>query len=59
VALTRIDARTTEAAVTYDLTSLSSDGDAVLEAMTEDAYAAMLADWERRIAEALRGDAFE
>ena len=39
----------TEVEVTYALTSLSLEGDAVLEALTEDAYAEMLADWERKI----------
>lgn len=59
VALAAAGADTTEATVTYDLTSLSSEGDAVLEAMTEVAYTAMLADWERRIAQALRGESFD
>ena len=59
VALAAVDAHTTEATVTYDLASISAEGDAVLEAMTEDAYAAMLADWEQRIARAIQHDAFE
>jgi hypothetical protein len=45
--------------VTYDLTSMSDHGDTILSAMTEEAYADMLADWERRIAQAVRGEAFE
>lgn len=53
VRLEPIDGNATQATVTYDLVSTSAAGDAVLGALTEVAYAAMLTDWERRIAEAL------
>ena len=59
VTLAPAAANTTEATVTYDLTSMSDHGDAVLSAMTDEAYVDMLADWERRIAQAVRGEAFE
>lgn len=59
VTLAAVDSNTTEATVTYHLTSSSDHGDAVLEAMTEEAYAAMLADWERWIAQVLEGDSFD
>jgi hypothetical protein len=39
----------TEVEVTYALTSLSTEGDAVLAELTEAAYAEMLADWESKI----------
>jgi hypothetical protein len=59
VALAAVDADTTEATVTYDLTSSSDHGAGVLAAITEEAYGEMLADWERRIARALRGESFD
>jgi hypothetical protein len=39
----------TEVEVTYELTALAPGGEAELAALTEAAYAAMLADWERSI----------
>ena len=54
-----MDAATTEATITYDLTSTSDAGDGKLAAFTEDAYAAMLADWEQKIEQALRHDSFD
>lgn len=39
----------TEVEVTYEMTSLSVEGAATLEAMTPDAFAASLAGWEREI----------
>ena len=39
----------TEVEVTYALTSLSLEGESVLEALTEDTFAEMLADWDRKI----------
>jgi MOSC domain-containing protein YiiM len=59
VRLEALDANTTGATVSYDLASTSASGDAVLEALTPVAYADMLADWERRIAQALRGESFD
>ncbi len=59
VTLAPVNANTTEATVTYDLASTSAEGDAVLEAMTEDVYASMLADWERRIAQAQENDSID
>lgn len=44
---------TTEVEVTYRLTSLSAAGTRTLEAITGDAYAAMLREWETLIARAL------
>jgi hypothetical protein len=38
-----------EVEVTYALTSLTREGEAVLEAMSEAAYAEMLRDWERDV----------
>jgi MOSC domain-containing protein YiiM len=48
-------AAASRATVTYRLTALSEGGNEVLAAMTDDAYAAMLRDWGRRIAECRRG----
>jgi hypothetical protein len=42
----------TEVEVTYRMTSLSPDGTRVLAAMTDESYAAMLREWEARIAAA-------
>ena len=39
----------TEIEVTYALTSISAGGEAVLSALTEEAYLEMLSDWERKI----------
>ena len=50
VSLTASGHESTRATVFYDLTALSAAGDAVLAAMTESAFAAMLADWQERIA---------
>jgi MOSC domain-containing protein YiiM len=58
VALHRRDAATTEATITYDLTSTSVAGDQTLAAFSEEAYADMLADWEHKIAAVLRDDSF-
>ena len=43
----------TRVEVTYDLTALSEEGNLVLEALTEGAYAEMMADWRDRIVELL------
>ena len=56
VALEALDEARTLATVTYDLTALSERGDEVLAALTESAYAAMLADWEQKIDRALRDE---
>lgn len=58
VALRRLGAAVTEATITYDLTSTSDTGDQKLAAFSDEAYAAMLADWEQKIAQALRDDSF-
>ena len=54
VALEATGAASTRATVSYELMALTDAGDAVLAEMTEAAYAGMLADWERRIAETRR-----
>ena len=59
MALEPVDAATTQATITYDLTSTSDAGDQVLAAFTESAYAAMLADWEGRIATCDPRDSFD
>ena len=59
VALEPVDAATTQATITYDLTSTSEAGDEKLAAFTGAAYAEMLADWERKIAEAVARDSFD
>ena len=56
VALEAVGEARTQATVTYEITSLSDAGDQVLAAFTESAYAAMLADWEGRIARAIACD---
>jgi MOSC domain-containing protein YiiM len=58
VALEPVDAVTTQATITYDLASTSEAGDEKLRAFTA-AYAEMLADWERKIEQALRHDSFD
>jgi MOSC domain-containing protein YiiM len=58
VALHRVDEATTEATITYELTSTSDSGDGKLAALTQEAYAAMLADWEQRIERVLNDDSF-
>ena len=50
VALEATGAAASRATVSYDLTALSDAGDEVLASMTEPAFAAMLTDWENRIA---------
>jgi hypothetical protein len=42
----------TEVEVTYELTALTDEGDAQLAEFDSEAYAAMLADWERMIRDA-------
>jgi MOSC domain-containing protein YiiM len=59
VALEPVDAHTTQATISYDLTSTSEAGDEKLAALTDAAYAAMLADWEQKIDQALRHDSFD
>ena len=59
VALEPVDAATTQATITYDLTSNSEAGDEKLAAFTDAAYAAMLADWEQKIDQVLRHDSFD
>jgi MOSC domain-containing protein YiiM len=54
VSLQAAGERSTRATVSYDLTALADKGDEVLAAMTQNAYEDMLADWQRRIGEALR-----
>ena len=59
VALEPLDDDTTQATITYDLTSTSQAGDEKLGAFTDAAYAAMLSDWERKIAQAVVRDSFD
>jgi hypothetical protein len=49
------DERSTTVRVTYELTSLSRQGDEELATWTESWYRGFLADWEREIAAALGG----
>ena len=58
VSLARVDASTTQATITYDLTSTSDAGDEKLAAFTDAAFAAMLAEWEAKIDQLLRDDSF-
>jgi hypothetical protein len=53
IAAAALDAATTRVMVGYELTSISAEGSALLTALTEEAYAEMLADWERRVGEVL------
>ena len=60
VALEPVDAATTRRRPSPTISPRLSDaGDRVLAAFTESAYAAMLADWEGRIARAIARDSFE
>ena len=58
VALERLDASNTRATISYELTSTSDAGDEKLTAFTEETFAATLADWEAKIDQLLRDDAF-
>jgi hypothetical protein len=59
VSLERLDASTTRATISYDLTSTSDAGDEKLAAFTDAAFAAMLAEWEAKIDQLLRDDSFD
>ena len=59
VSLQRLDESTTQATISYDLTSTSEAGDQKLAAFTDQAFAAMLAEWEAKIDQLLRDDSFE
>ena len=59
VSLERLDQSTTQATISYDLTSTSEAGDQKLAAFTDQAFAATLAEWETKIDQLLRDDSFE
>jgi uncharacterized protein YmfQ (DUF2313 family) len=48
-----VDPGHTSVTVTYELTGLTEAGNRLLEAMTPQAYAAMIANWERAIINSL------
>lgn len=58
VSLERLDQSTTQATISYDLTSTSEAGDQKLAAFTDAAFAAMLTEWEAQIDRLLRDDSF-
>lgn len=55
IAAHAVDAGTTRVGVEYDLTALTPAGNATLAALTDEAFTAMIAEWERRVGACVGG----